>query len=144
MATCDEHSSEDIQIDDRTVDERNHEGQAPGSSITISTAIQSARSIWLSETNNALSSAEQSQIALEKQLDALERDIKQAATALTTTATVGSIASHTIHQTQECLIRARRKLTTVRARVGRLRALEEAQRLSIAQNNTKRSSSSAE
>lgn len=136
MASSNGQDAENVQNDESSIEERNPEEHT---SDTISDAIQSARSIWISETGDALSSAEQSQIALEKQLDALDRDMKQAATALTTTATIGGIASHTIHQTQECLIRARRKLTTVRARVGRLRALEEAQRLSFVQDDNKRS-----
>lgn len=100
-------------------------------SVAIREVIQSAKAVWHSETDQALSSAEESQDVLEKQLDALEEDLKRAAAALTATGVVGNNAFRIIHQAQESITRARRKLTTVRARMGRLRTFEEAHRLSI-------------
>lgn len=100
----------------------------------VSTVMQTTRTVWLSQTADALKSAEDSQATLNRQLDALQRDMENAATVLSTAGVVGGATSRAINETQECLLRSRRKLATIRARVGRLRSLEQADRLSLTQD----------
>lgn len=100
----------------------------------IRAAVQAASTIWSSQTASSLDSAEDSQQALKKQLDALEKDMHMAANALAATGSISEITTRSINEAQECLLRAKRKLVSVRARVGRLRTFEEAHRLSVARD----------
>lgn len=114
-------------------DNDDHKQTAPSSNSnqTIHDAVQAANAIWSTETKSAFASAEASQDTLQKQLDSLEKDMHIAANALAATGSIGEVTTRSIREAQECLLRAKRKLVTVRARVGRLRTFEEAQRLSV-------------
>lgn len=111
--------------------ETNETAPPASNAAVVSEAMEFAKLTWLSETNEALTSAEASQHSLKKQLDELEKEMQQAATALSSTGTVSEVVSRNILEAQESLLRTRRKLTTVRARVGRLRTFEEAKRLPV-------------
>lgn len=100
-------------------------------SNVVRSILQTAQSTWLYETDNTLTTAEASQNSLQKQLKALEKEMQDAATAVSSTGTVSDVVSRSILEAQESLLRTRRKLSTVRARVGRLRTFEEAKRLSV-------------
>lgn len=99
--------------------------------VGMKEVIETAKSIWTSQTSEALVSAEQSQSSLGSQLECLEKDMSLAISVLSSTDGVGQEICKSIYQTRQSLLRSRQKLTTVRARVGRLRSLEQAHRLSI-------------
>lgn len=111
--------------------EQDSDSAPAGELSAIRSAVQAAGSLWTEQINSQLTSAEVSQKALKDQLDALENDMQRIANALTASSSICTLTVRSITEAHECLQRAKRKLIVVRARVGRLRAFEEASRLSI-------------
>lgn len=81
-----------------------------------------------------MKSVEEPQATLNGEVDALQGDMENVATVLSRAGAVGGATWRAMDKTEECLLRSRHKLGTIRARVGRVRCLEQATRLSLTQD----------
>lgn len=85
-----------------------------------------------SETHSipALNNLSTSQDGLERELQHLDEEVKRV-TDILETVTLDPETSARLEETQNCLNRTKKKLLTIRARLGRLRTYEESDRLQL-------------
>lgn len=106
-----------------------------GSNVTPSTEVPplAARfaSLHAKHFGPALRDAEASQNALTARLDVLDAELTRVTDAVETASAQSTRLAQLMADTSAVLSRTRRKLTTVRGRVGRLRNFENADRLEL-------------